>query len=167
MLSLRTKNLQYIKRIRRQFVFKKGYIIINTLLWKMINNGKYDENVGKINLVIKDNIIILHFANEDKTYFKYNINLITNKNLLPRLSNNSISSIFQNGFNNEAKSQEKLIINKNLNNKISLEKLVDKLYLNMIEYNNFEKLIMNKLKLNGNNNNEIIDGYFLEKKLVF
>ena len=133
----------------------------------MINNGKYDENVGKINLVIKDNIIILHFANEDKTYFKYNINLITNKNLLPRLSNNSISSIFQNGFNNEAKSQEKLIINKNLNNKISLEKLVDKLYLNMIEYNNFEKLIMNKLKLNGNNNNEIIDGYFLEKKLVF
>ena len=138
------------------------YVIINTLLWKMINNGKYNENIGKINFEIKDNKVILHFGNDDDIYFKYYLNIISNKNLLSKFSD-KISSQIQNHNNNGFESPKKLIFNENINNKTSPEKLVDKLYLSMIEYNNFEKLIMNKLKLNDNKNNEIMEGYFLEK----
>ncbi len=144
------------------------YVIINTLFWKMINNGKYNEDEGKINFEIKDNKVILHFGNDDDIYFKYYLNIISNKNILSKFDDDpKIFSQIQNHNNNGAETPKKLIFNENINNKTSPEKLVDKLYLSMIEYNNFEKLIMNKLKLNGNNNNEIIDGYFLEKKLVF
>ena len=143
---------------------KNEYVIIDKLLWKMINNGKYNENIGKINFEIKDNKIILHFGNDDDVYFKYNLNIISNKNLLSKFGDNSkVSSQIKNHNNNDDETAKKLIINININNKTSPEKLVDKLYLSMIEYNNFEKLIMNKLKLNGNNNKEIMEGYFLEK----
>ena len=143
---------------------KNEYVIINTLLWKLINNGKYNENIGKINFEIKDNKVILHFGNDDDVYFKYYLNIISNINLLSKFGDDpKISSQIKNHKNIGAESQKKLIFNINLNNKKSPEKLVDKLYLSMIEYNNFEKLIMDKLKLNDNKNNEIMEGYLLEK----
>ena len=64
--------------------FNNEYVIINTFLWKMINNGKQNENIGKIDFEIKDNKIILHFGNDDDVYFKYNLNIISNKNLLSK-----------------------------------------------------------------------------------
>ena len=79
------------------FSLNNEYVIINTLLWKMINNGKYTENEGKINFEIKDNKIILHFGNNDDVNFKYNLNIISNKNLLSKFGDNSkISSQIQN-----------------------------------------------------------------------
>ena len=88
------------------------YIIINTLLWKMINNGKYNENIGKINFEIKDNKVILHFGNDDDVYFKYNLNIISKMNLLAKFRDNSkISSQIQNLNNSGAETPKKLIIN--------------------------------------------------------
>ena len=113
----------------------------------MINNGKYNEKIGKINFEIKDNKIILYFGNDEDVYFKYNLNIISNKNLLSKFGDNSkISS-------HGAESPINLIFNLNINNKTAPEKLVDKLYLSMIEYNNFEKLIIFKPEENFKNQN--------------
>ena len=95
------------------------YIIINTLLWKMINNGKYNEDVGKINFEIKDNKIILHFGNDDDVYFKYNSNIITNKNLL--IINDCTTT---QKINHQRYKSVELLINQDINNKISKEKLI-------------------------------------------
>ena len=86
------------------------YVIINILLWKMINNGKYNEDVGKINFEIKNDKIILHFGNNDDVNFKYNLNIISNKNLLSKFSD-KISSQIQNLNNSGAETPKKLIIN--------------------------------------------------------
>ena len=77
------------------------YVIINILFWKMINNGKYNEDEGKINFEIKDNKVILHFGNDDDIYFKYYLNIISNINSLSKFDDNSkISSQIQNHNNN-------------------------------------------------------------------
>ena len=141
------------------------YVIITLLVWKIINNGKYKENVGKISFEIKNDKILLNFGTGANVYFKYNLNIISYKNLTLKLEEKE--KIAYNVQNHKKSNGEggpiKLIINENKNYKITLEKLIEKLYKSMIEYNNFEKLLMNKLKLNGFNNNEIIEGYFLEK----
>ena len=95
------------------------YIIINTLLWKMINNGKYNEDAGKINFEIKDNKIILHFGNDDDVYFKYNSNIITNKNLL--IINDCTTT---QKINHQRYKSVELLINQDINNKISKENLI-------------------------------------------
>ena len=58
------------------------YAIINLLVWKMINNGKYSENEGKINFEIKDNKISLSFGTGINIHFKFNSNIISYNNLL-------------------------------------------------------------------------------------
>ena len=148
------QELFYSSKDLIQNLFKNNeYAIINFSLWKIINNGKYIENEGRIKYEIRENKIILSFGTGINVYFKYNSNIISYKNL--------VSSSKEK--NNEIKSPMKLIINQNFNNKITKEKMIDKLYLSMIEFNNFEKLIMNKLKLDKNDTNEIMEGYFLEK----
>ena len=54
----------------------KEYIIINTIVWKMINNKKYKEDEGKIKYQIKDKNIIIIFDNGNNTSFKYDLNNI-------------------------------------------------------------------------------------------
>ena len=139
------------------------YVIINLLVWKMINNGKYTENDGKINYEIKDDKIILSFGTGMNVYFKYNSNIISLDNLL--LSNSGIKIKVSSGIqnrNNTANNSPILIINENINAEKSKQKIIEKLYLSMIEYNNFEKLITNKLCSNNIDKSEIMEGYFLE-----
>ena len=93
-------------------LFKNNeYVIINILVWKIINNGKYNENEGKINYEIKDNKIILFFGNEDYVYFKYNQNIIINQNLFSRSGEKTkVTSQVENHRNNDAEFPTKLAI---------------------------------------------------------
>ena len=139
------------------------YAIINLFVWKIINNGKYNENEGKINFEIKDNKIVLSFRNGVNVYFKYNSNIISYNNLLSSLSGDKNKMILQikdhkDNKNNGNNSPKKLLLNLN---KANEENLINKLYLSMIDFYNYEQIIMNQLKLNENSNNEIMEGYFL------
>ena len=140
------------------------YVIINILVWKIINNKKYKENEGKINYQIKDKQIMITFEPGETAYFTRSFNIIKFKNLLSRASENFvISEKVQNHKDNTDGGPMKLNINLNNTNNNSQKNLINELYLSLIEYYNFEKLLMNKLKSNDNDNNGIIEGYFVEK----
>ena len=67
------------------------YIIINTYVWKLINNGKYEENEGKISFEIKGNSIIIYINQDEFAYFKHDFNKIIHKNLQSRIGSDSVS----------------------------------------------------------------------------
>ena len=46
------------------------YVIINLLVWNIINNGKYNNKEGIINYEVKENKIILFFGSGAYVYFK-------------------------------------------------------------------------------------------------
>ena len=127
------------------------YVIINTLLWKMINNGKYNEDAGKINFEIKDNKIILHFGNDDDVYFKYNSNIITNKNLL--IINDCTTT---QKINHQRNKSVELLINQDINNKISKEKLINKENKNLCFKDKIKEVseIQNEKEINKNHSTE-------------
>ena len=127
------------------------YVIINTLLWKMINNGKYNEDAGKINFEIKDNKIILHFGNDDDVYFKYNSNIITNKNLL--IINDCTTT---QKINHQRYKSVELLINQDINNKISKEKLINKENKNLCFKDKIKEVseIQNEKEINKNHSTE-------------
>ena len=58
------------------------YVIINLLVWNIINNGKYNNIEGIINYEVKDNKIILFFGSGAYFYFKYDSNIININKLL-------------------------------------------------------------------------------------
>ena len=60
----------------------------------------------------------------------------------------------------------KIYKRKNINNNNYLNserKLLEELFSSIIEYNNYENLLMNKLKENNRYNNQILKGYLVEK----
>ena len=58
------------------------YVIINLLVWNIINNGKYNNKEGIINYEVKENKIILFFGSGAYFYFKYDSNIININKLL-------------------------------------------------------------------------------------
>lgn len=66
------------------FQKNKEYIIINKLVWKLMNNGKYKEDEGKIIYEINNEILTIYFNAEDKINFNYNFNFISNQNLIQK-----------------------------------------------------------------------------------
>ena len=63
------------------------YAIINLLVWKMINNGKYSDRKGKINFEIKNDKISLSFGTGINIHFKFISNIISYNNLLTESRN--------------------------------------------------------------------------------
>ena len=146
-------------------IFKeREYIIINLLVWKKLNNGKYKEDEGKINFEIKETKITVNFSQAEFAYFKFNSNLILYDNLISRSGNNiTISDQINDHKKKTGDAPKKLIANKIDVTKNSEADLIDDLYLSMIEYNNYEKLLMKKFRLNSDINKEKMEGYFIEK----
>ena len=97
----------------------KEYIIINTIVWKMINNKKYKEDEGKIKYQIKGKNIIIKFDNGDNVDFKYDLNAIKFNNLISRTGNfnNSLKIVMKSkDLNENGKKILKLILYNNLFN---------------------------------------------------
>ena len=87
------------------------YVIVNLLVWKIINNGKYSENERKIIFEIKDDKICLSFGNGVNIYFKFNSNIISSDNLLSRQNDEiKLSSKVQDHKSNKSSSVPKLLI---------------------------------------------------------
>ena len=135
------------------------YIIINTEVWKKFNNGRYQENEGKISYEINEINMVINL-NEEKVYFKHNFNIIKSGDLLSRLGT-KVSKYNGEGSSNYQHPKMVIDINKTLE---SREKLIVDLYSSLIEYNNFQKFLINNLKEKnkGNNNEKQIEGYFIE-----
>ena len=92
------------------------YAIINLLVWKMINNGKYSDSEGKINFEIKDDKISLSFGTGINIHFKFNSNIISYNNLLTESRNKTkIVSKVQHHKSNSVDMPMKFEINLNNN----------------------------------------------------
>ena len=142
---------------------EQEYVIVNKEIWKKFNNGRYKENEGIISYEINENIIVINLDGE-KTYFKYNLNIIKYGDLLSRTGHEGVKISKYNG--SISFSHRYPNINFDINKVIeSEEKLLEKLYSSLIEYNNFEKFLINKLKEKNKDNNDdkLIEGYFIEK----
>ena len=97
----------------------KEYIIINYIVWKMINNKKYKEDEGKTKYQIKGKNIIIRFDNGDNADFKYDLNVIKFNNLISRTGNfnNSLKIVIKSkDLNENGKKILKLFLFNNLFN---------------------------------------------------
>jgi hypothetical protein len=129
---------------------KKGneYIIINNSVWKLINNGKYKENEGKIIYEINNEYLKIFLCEGEMVYFKYNTNIIRNQNLLPGLKKFfNYSTIFDTNENNYSFVGERIKKKKNIKNLDNYIKLLMSMYLNDEYINNKVSQKLKKFKL--------------------
>ena len=151
------------------------YIIINSKIFEIINKKK-EEKKGKISYEIKENELIINLGPGDKSVFKHNFNIIKYNILLSRTGinaqNNPENKISQDKFNrnnkapnleNNGKDTPIKLFNNIMN---SDENLINRLYLSIIEYNNFENLLINKFRQNKNDIDEIMQGYFIDNSWI-
>ena len=108
------------------------YIIINKLVWTIMNNGRYKEDKGKIIYEISNNNLIIFNDNGEKLYFKFNFNLINKKNILSRELINNLTQICNDETNNKEKIKKNHFI-RNFDNYINL---LLNIYLNDKSINN-------------------------------
>ena len=134
------------------------YMIINNSVLKLINNEKYKENEGKIEYEINNEYLIISFSAEENVYFKYNINIINIKNLLPGLKNiiNNISTLETNEQNIIEINIKKKNNNKKFDNYI---KILMSFYLN-------DEYINNNIKKKFEKNSLFEDCYVFNKNYI-
>ena len=104
--------------------------------------------------------------------FKHNFNIINCNILLSRTEinaqNNPENKISQDKFNKNNNAQ--ILENNGKETPIQLfnnimnqdENLINRLYSSIIEYNNFENILINKLRENKDDSDEIMQGYLVE-----
>ena len=148
------------------------YIIINSSIFEMINNKTSDRNKGKISYEIKENEMIINLGPGEKIIFKHNFNIIKLNVLLSKTGikeqNNPENKISQDKYNKNNNAQ--ILENNGKETPIKLfnnimnqdENLINRLYSSIIEYNNFENILINKLRENKDDSDEIIQGYFVD-----
>ena len=124
-IPLEQKIFNSSKELEDSIQLNCEYIIISKLIWKLMNNGRYKKDEGKIIYEINNEQLIITFSAEDKIYFKYNLNIINNKNLLI----NNFGNVFQ---QNNIKNNNKEIAIKKMNSKLydSYIKLLLNIYSN-------------------------------------
>ena len=161
MINKKYENIEYITFTPcEQIIFKiseeledkikKGneYIIINNSVWKLINNGKYKENEGKIIYEINNEYLKIFLCEGEMVYFKYNTNIIRNQNLLPGLKKFfNYSTIFDTNENNYSFVGERIKKKKNIKNLDNYIKLLMSMYLNDEYINNKVSQKLKKFKL--------------------
>ena len=153
-IPLEQKLFKTSQELIKSFSKINEYIIINLSLWKRFNNGKFKENEGKINYEINEKFLVINLDNGEKLNFSHNFNIIKSDNLKGKTGNNMLINPENENYEDKKKKDSPTqIIGNDIN---SDENSITDLYSSMIEYYNYEQLLLKKLIENNNDNISII-----------